>query len=128
MERKVFLKNITFPAFSKSLNSDYTLFFSSVPRFLGSSEKSKNSTDKKMRADILQLNKVAVVPPPDKQFWMSLSDNSQQSWMKKESILTDLYIKQTSAVQQCNASLQEIKEWRQKQIDNYKQKQEAKSP
>jgi hypothetical protein len=48
--------------------------------------------------------------------------------MKKESILTDLYIKQTSAVQQCNASLQEIKEWRQKQIDNYKQKREAKSP
>ena len=75
----------------------------------------------------IQLKKVAVVPPPDKQLWMSLSDNSQQSWMKKESILTDLYIKQTSAVQQCNASLQEIKEWRQKQIDNYKQKREAKS-
>lgn len=76
----------------------------------------------------IQLKKVTVVPPPDKQLWMSLSDNSQQSWMKKESILTDLYIKQTSAVQQCNASLQEIKEWRQKQIDNYKQKREAKSP
>ena len=35
---------------------DYTLFFSSVPRFLGSSEKSKNSTDKKMRADILHTH------------------------------------------------------------------------
>ena len=39
----LFLKNIAFPTFSKSLNSDYTLFLSSMLRFLISSENSKNS-------------------------------------------------------------------------------------
>jgi hypothetical protein len=37
-------------------------------------------------------------------------------------------LKRSIALLHCACLLDEIKEWRQKQIDNYKQKQEAKSP
>ena len=57
----IFLKNIAFPTFSKSLNSDYTLFFSSVPCFLGSSENSKNSKDTKMRAEMIHTHFLIIL-------------------------------------------------------------------
>ena len=57
----LFLKNIAFPTFSKSLNSDYTLFFSSVPCFLGSSENSKNSKDTKMRAEMIHTHFLIIL-------------------------------------------------------------------
>lgn len=72
----------------------------------------------------IQLKKVTVVTPPDKEVWLSLSDNTTPNWIKKEDLLTDAFIKQTSAVQQCNASLDGLRKWRDEQVDLYKQKEQ----
>ena len=51
-------------------------------------------------------------------------------WVLEQKILEQLYPNDPIAkdIAGSSASLQEIKEWRQKQINNYKQKQEAKTP
>lgn len=72
----------------------------------------------------IQLKKVPVVAPPAKDVWISLSDNTQANWVKKEDLLTTAFIKQTSSVQQCNAALDGLKKWRDNQVELYKQKEQ----
>jgi hypothetical protein len=76
----------------------------------------------------IQLKTIASSPPPNKQLYLSLSDDTQANWLKKEDLLKTSYIMQTDSLRQCNATLQEVKSWRDKQVQLYTDKNKDKSP
>jgi hypothetical protein len=73
----------------------------------------------------IQLKTIASAPPPNKQLYLSLSDDTQANWLKKEDLLKTSYIMQTDSLRQCNATLEEVKSWRDKQLQLYKNKDKS---